>query len=729
MAMPSKSLAIAGQSHYNGIKTHRPGAQGVAKVLFLVLAQLSHASAAPLKQFFGLMKAEEPDPEDASMWLYLGIAAVLVLLGGAFAGLTIALMGQDGVYLQVIATSGEGKEQQHAKKVYDLLQRGKHWVLVTLLLSNVIVNETLPIILDRSLGGGWPAVLGSTVLIVIFGEVIPQSVCVRYGLSIGAYMAPPVLGLMYLLAPIAWPTAKLLDKLLGKDHGTVYKKSGLKTLVTLHRTLGTSPTERLNQDEVTIISAVLDLKDKAVGDIMTPMDDVFTMSSDTVLDEKTMDLILSAGYSRIPIYVPGDEHNFCGMLLVKILITYDPEDCKKVGEFALATLPETKPDTSCLDIVNFFQEGKSHMVLVSTTPGENTGALGVVTLEDVIEELIGEEIIDESDVYIDVHKAIRRMAPAPKARAQGHLAGHPGTALVHEPEEYLIDLTEGAPIAKKTTNGDARSESPATVFGTSPKTTFMKRGDSSGDKNVAVRGNLNDMREHLKHLGPSNLASRPKTTRYNTVKIKTASGSSASRQDSITNHESPIIELPYEDDVHGGEGEGLLSSGGRDAKDGVQALQQGYGSIPRSQSSKLRENQHNGASLVVDKAHESISPERRPTSRHDSQNSNKSSDTLGSLHSGGYSSGHRKKGVARSGSITENIIEADGVRKVVLETNSSSENDQDDPKSGKKTSPGFLTMLDGQSESHEDRDAPRSEEVKKKRRRTRKKKGAKSGEE
>lgn len=46
-----------------------------------------------------------------------------------------------------------------------LLKRGKHWVLVTLLLSNVITNETLPIVLDRSLGGGWPAVLGSTVLI------------------------------------------------------------------------------------------------------------------------------------------------------------------------------------------------------------------------------------------------------------------------------------------------------------------------------------------------------------------------------------------------------------------------------------------------------------------------------------------------------------------------------------------------------------------------------------
>lgn len=202
-------------------------------------------------------------------------------------------------------------------------------------------------------------------------------------------MSKPVLFLMYLMAPVAWPTAKLLDWALGEDHGTVYKKSGLKTLVTLHRTLG-DVQERLNQDEVTIIGAVLDLKEKPVHDVMTPMDDVFVMSEDTVLDEDTIDMILSAGYSRIPIHEAGNPTNFIGMLLVKILITYDPEDCMKVRDFALATLPETRPETSCLDIINFFQEGKSHMVLVSDSPGDDHGALGVVTLEDVIEELIGE---------------------------------------------------------------------------------------------------------------------------------------------------------------------------------------------------------------------------------------------------------------------------------------------------------------------------------------------------
>jgi metal transporter CNNM len=158
---------------------------------------------------------------------------------------------------------------------------------------------------------------------------------------------------MYVMYPIAYPTALILDHVLGEDEGTTYKKAGLKTLVSLHKTLGT---ERLNDDEVTIITAVLDLKEKPVGTIMTSLKDVYVMSADQVMDVKTMNEILSKGYSRIPIHTPGNKEDFIGMLLVKTLITYDPEDESKVNTFTLATLPETKPTTSALDILNYFQE-------------------------------------------------------------------------------------------------------------------------------------------------------------------------------------------------------------------------------------------------------------------------------------------------------------------------------------------------------------------------------------
>ena len=72
------------------------------------------------------------------------------------------------INLAVLEGSGEGSEKIYARKVLTLLKRGKHWLLVTLLLCNVITNETLPIVLDRSLGGGWPAVVSSTALIGTF---------------------------------------------------------------------------------------------------------------------------------------------------------------------------------------------------------------------------------------------------------------------------------------------------------------------------------------------------------------------------------------------------------------------------------------------------------------------------------------------------------------------------------------------------------------------------------
>lgn len=74
-------------------------------------------------------------------------------------------MGQDSIYLQVISGDTAEPHYKSAGRVLKLLQKGKHWVLVTLLLSNVIVNESLPVVLDRVLGGGVAAIVGSTVLI------------------------------------------------------------------------------------------------------------------------------------------------------------------------------------------------------------------------------------------------------------------------------------------------------------------------------------------------------------------------------------------------------------------------------------------------------------------------------------------------------------------------------------------------------------------------------------
>ena len=545
-------------------------------------------------------------------------------------------------------------------------------------------------------------------------------------------MAPFVLGLMWILAPIAWPTAKLLDYLLGEEHGTTYKKAGLKTLVSLHRSLGDAG-QQLNADEVTIISAVLDLKEKPIGSIMTPMDDVFTLSLDDVLDEKTMDEVLSQGYSRIPIHLPDNDSNFVGMLLVKILITYDPEDAKPVRDFALATLPETRPNTSCLDIVNFFQEGKSHMVLVSEYPGEDHGALGVVTLEDVIEELIGEEIVDESDVFVDVHKAIRRSMAAPIRRLpKTHsLADEPSTINGTGPD--LVDIAESEILSPEDLERTARTadnpppkakELLATLGGQRRRSSANSvTGDAKAGREAP---STDEIKEHLKHLGPSNLASRPRATRYNTVKIKPGNIESKAngRQPPVRRISEGVSE--YQNDI----GEGLLSLGGKNASGGARALKQEYGSIPSSPNDRRPQSANKAVQAEPPQGQDSSHPETLDRDGEQTRPSARTMDshsTIGSLPDSrrrSRSPYYHHKGPARSGSITENIVDTNGFRKVVLEMTSSSESNDDEENIGAnkgrhpsdESKSSFSALLGGGNERHSP-EQPENGATKKKRRR------------
>ncbi|KAJ3008517.1 hypothetical protein HKX48_008488 [Thoreauomyces humboldtii] len=359
-------------------------------------------------------KGHQPiEPFSPRFWWTLGLTIIMVLVGGVFAGLTIGIMSLDTTNLEILRNSGSPSERAHAKKIEPIRKHG-HWVLTTLLLGNVVINEALPLLFDSLVGGGVYAVIISTALVVLFGEIIPNAVCARNGLAIGAWFAPVVRVAMWLFAPIAWPVSKVLDLVLGHDEGTVYARAQLKTLIRIHEQgcgLGTSGD--LIHDEVGIISAVLDLKDKTVVQIMTPMEDVFMMEVSQVIDVDIIRQLINKGHSRIPVY-HNHRSNVVAILLAKRLIGYNVQTAKRVSDVPLTYLPMIDSETNLFDMLNFFQEGRSHMAAVAGRTAKSKGQsdengeaereiLGVITLEDVIEELIGEEIIDETDEFIDVH--------------------------------------------------------------------------------------------------------------------------------------------------------------------------------------------------------------------------------------------------------------------------------------------------------------------------------------
>ncbi|GJY75317.1 DUF21 domain-containing protein-like protein, partial [Tanacetum coccineum] len=148
--------------------------------------------------------------------------------------------------------------------------------------------------------GAWGAILISVTLILLFGEIIPQSVCARHGLAIGAAVSPFVRVLVCICFPVAYPISKLLDHLLGHEHVALFRRAELKTLVNFHGNEAGKGGE-LTHDETTIIAGALELSDKTASDAMTPISDTFTIDINAKLDRDLMNVILEKGHSRIPV--------------------------------------------------------------------------------------------------------------------------------------------------------------------------------------------------------------------------------------------------------------------------------------------------------------------------------------------------------------------------------------------------------------------------------------------
>ncbi|KAK8635941.1 hypothetical protein V6N13_004653 [Hibiscus sabdariffa] len=425
----------------------------------------------------------EPDdiPFGSFEWLFFaGTSCFLVLFAGIMSGLTLGLMSLSLVDLEILQRSGTITEKKQAAVILPVVKK-QHQLLVTLLLCNACAMEALPITLDKMFHP-FVAVLLSVTFVLAFGEIIPQALCSRYGLAIGANFVWLVRVLMIICYPIAYPIGKVLDAVIG--HGdALFRRAQLKALVSIHGQEAGKGGE-LTHDETTIISGALDLTEKTAEEAMTPIESTFSLDVNSKLNWESIGKILARGHSRIPVYA-GNPTNIIGLLLVKSLLTVRPETETPVSAVSIRRIPRVPAHMPLYDILNEFQKGSSHLaavvkvkgktedpqfldggekfderrvtnrdsqltaplltkydskshsvidvqkprpIMVKTTHlpnGVTAGTLqqfsedteegeviGIITLEDVFEELLQEEIVDETDVYIDVHKRIRVAAAA-----------------------------------------------------------------------------------------------------------------------------------------------------------------------------------------------------------------------------------------------------------------------------------------------------------------------------
>ncbi|XP_065319719.1 unextended protein-like isoform X2 [Gordionus sp. m RMFG-2023] len=339
------------------------------------------------------------------LWLELTLVFCLFALSGLFSGLNLGLMSLDRTELRLLANSGTANEKRCAVKIAPLRKRG-NFLLCTLVFGNVLVNSTLTILVEN-LSSGKIAVLVSTIGITLFGEIIPQAVCAKYGLEIGAKTVWITKFFMVLTAPLAYPISLVLDKVLGEDIGSVYDRQRLIELVKLSSAdFGGNV---LGKEEVDIITGALVMKNKTVEQIMTPVRDIYMVAYDSYLDFATLSDIVGSGYTRIPVFKNGDRKNIVGVLNVKDLAFVDPDDkipLKTVLDFYDHAVAYVFEDTSLGAILEEFKKGSSHMAFVRKIIAQPEKdpyyeITGLVTLEDVIEEIIQGEILDETDRLLD----------------------------------------------------------------------------------------------------------------------------------------------------------------------------------------------------------------------------------------------------------------------------------------------------------------------------------------
>ena len=195
---------------------------------------------------------------------------------------------------------------------------------------------------------------------------------------------------MYGLYPLAYPIAMLLDVLLGTTHGAFFNRAGFKSLAEIHGRRGYPSAERLNREEVAVISSVLDLNDTPISSIMTPISKVFTLSFDDYLDDVAQSSILTAGHSNIPVHLRDHPATFVGVLSVKSLVALNIVDEVTVGQLSLDRLPVIPPDASCQKTFSVFRDRKVQMALVTERGTPHGVPLGIVTARDVMDELIRE---------------------------------------------------------------------------------------------------------------------------------------------------------------------------------------------------------------------------------------------------------------------------------------------------------------------------------------------------
>lgn len=326
---------------------------------------------------------------------------VLLLFSAFFSGSETALTAASRQRLHQLAKQGNAR----AQVVLDLFDR-KDRLIGAILLGNNVVNILASVLATYTLliffgdAGVAYATLIMTLLIVIFSEVLPKTYAIGNADRVALAVAPIIKILVFVLSPLTH-SIQLLVRLsvrpfgirLGDELGLTQSEEELRGAIDLHA--GPDPEVR---HERLMLRSILDLDDVAVEDVMTHRRNVTLINADDPI-EAALDQALTSPYTRIPIY-RNEPDNIIGILHAKPLMReLRAKNMEMTTDDLLALtakpwfIPET---TTLLDQLEAFRERREHFSIVIDEYG---ATMGIVTLEDILEEIVG-SIEDEQDIAV-----------------------------------------------------------------------------------------------------------------------------------------------------------------------------------------------------------------------------------------------------------------------------------------------------------------------------------------
>ena len=324
--------------------------------------------------------------------ILFAVIIVLVLLSGFFSGTETAYSCANKIKLKTLVSQGKN----NAKAVYKFADESYDKLVTAILVGNNIVNLTasalgttlFAILLNNAAYSDVVSTAVLTVVVLIFGEITPKYLASVYPEKMCFIFYP----LMQLFFWLLWPICKIFDgykwllaKVFKLKKDETVTDEELLSLVEEAEESGT-----LKEDESELVRSALEFDDLKVEDILVPRVNVYAVDEESTMDE-VRELFERTGYSRLPVYKDTID-NVIGLIHERDFYTAYIRGEKEIGHF-VQDIVFTSEYTRISTLLKQLQKQKIHMAAVSDEYG---GLVGIVTLEDILEELVG-EIWDEHD--------------------------------------------------------------------------------------------------------------------------------------------------------------------------------------------------------------------------------------------------------------------------------------------------------------------------------------------